>query len=182
MIQNIFSHKALLIVDVQNDFTAANAKMPVDQNQAAIMISNLNGIISKSKELNLTVIYIGNEYSKFDVLNIFRNFAAVKGTEGTKMDARLTLVNDNYFSKNKGNAFSNSKLPTFLKQNNITEIYIAGLYAEACIYATTKGSIKQHFATTILSDCIATKSDSKRNKMMAKYEKVGAKIISSSEL
>ena len=93
--------KALLIIDIQKDFTGENAKMPVDSKQATQMIANLNRIIDKSKDLNLTVIYIGNEYSKFDILNIFRNFAAIKETDGIKMDNRLHVVTKNYFSKNK---------------------------------------------------------------------------------
>src|SRR5215510_5472962 len=101
MEQDYISQKAMLIIDLQNDFTGQNAKMPVDRNQATQMISNLNLIIDKSKELNLTVIYIGNEYSKYDILNVFRNFAAIKGTEGSKMDHRLHVATNNYFSKKR---------------------------------------------------------------------------------
>jgi hypothetical protein len=35
------------------------------------------------------VVYDGDEYSKFDILNIFRNFAAIKGSEGANQDNRL---------------------------------------------------------------------------------------------
>jgi nicotinamidase/pyrazinamidase len=156
--------------------------MPVDSNQASQMIANLNRVIDKSKETELTVIYIGNEYAKGDLLNIFRNFAALKGTYGTKMDNRLHVVTKNYFSKHKGNAFSNPELDKFLKENNITDIYVGGLYAEACIYGTTKGSIKNKYLTTVLTDCIATKTEKKRNKMIGKYKKLGAKILTSNQL
>jgi hypothetical protein len=87
--------------------------MPVDSNQAIQMIINLNKIADKSIELDLEVIYIGNEYSKFDILNIFRNFAALKGTGGTEIKNRLHVVSNNYFSKQKGNAFSNLNLDRF---------------------------------------------------------------------
>jgi nicotinamidase-related amidase len=182
MAQNTINKKALLIVDVQNDFTGLNAKMPVDKAQADEMIANLNGLVSKPYDSPLTVIYIGNEYSKFDLLNVFRNFAAVKGTIGTQMDPRLQVVSKNYFSKSRGNAFSNQQLDLFLKRNNINELYIGGLYAEACIYATVKGAIKLHYTTTILTDCVATKSEVKRAKMIKKYNELGAKTIGSKQL
>ena len=182
MEQNNISKKAILVIDIQNDFTGQNAKMPVDSNQATQMITNLNRIIDKSKELNLTVVYIGNEYSKFDILNIFRNFAALKGTDGIKMDNRLHIATENYFSKQKGNAFSNPELDKFLKGKNISEVFIGGLYAEACIYGTTKGAIRNNYLTTILTDCIATKTEAKRNKMIEKYEKLGAKTMTSNGL
>jgi nicotinamidase-related amidase len=182
MKQDNISKKAILIVDIQNDFTGENAKMPVDSNQATQMIINLNKIIDHSKELGLIVVYIGNEYSKFDILNIFRNFAALKGTDGIKMDNRLHVVTENYFSKQKGNAFSNPELDKFLKHKNISEVFIGGLYAEACIYGTTKGAIRNNYLTTILTDCIATKTEVKRNKMIEKYEKLGVKTITSNRL
>jgi nicotinamidase-related amidase len=171
--------KALLIIDIQKDFTGENAKMPVDSIQGIKMITNLNKIIDKSKELDLTVIYIGNEYSKFDILNVFRNFASIKGSDGAKLDDRLHLATKNYFPKNKGSAFSNPNLDKFLKEQNIAEIFISGLYAEACIYGTTKGAIRNNYLTTVLTDCIATKTDAKRNKMIEKFKNLGAKTITS---
>jgi nicotinamidase/pyrazinamidase len=182
MEQDNISKKAILVVDIQNDFTGENAKMPVDTSQAIQIITNLNRIIDKSKELDLTVIYVGNEYSKFDILNIFRNFAAIKGTDGIEIDKRLHVVTENYFSKHKMNAFSNPKLDKFLKDKNIDEVFIGGLYAEACIYGTTKGAIRNSYLTNILTDCIATKTEAKRKKMIEKYKKLGAKTMTSDRL
>ncbi len=182
MAQSSNTKKAILIVDIQNDFTGQNAKMPVDSIQGTKMINNLNKIIDKSKELDLTVIYIGNEYSKFDILNIFRNFASIKGTDGAKLDERLHISTKNYFHKTKGNAFSNPNLVKFLKEQNITEIFIGGLYAEACIYATTKGALKSNYKTTVITDCIATKTEKKRIKMIKKYKQIGAETIEQEDL
>jgi hypothetical protein len=52
-------------------------------------------------------IYIGNEFGKLDPLNIFRNFSAIRGTDGCGLDARLRMVGDIYFSKEEGDALSN---------------------------------------------------------------------------
>lgn len=174
--------QAILIVDIQNDFTGVNAKMPVDKNQATEMITNLNKLIDKTDISKTEIIYIGNEYSKKDILNIFRNFASIQGTDGTKLDERLHIINKTYFPKNKGNAFSNPDLGIYLKQKNIDEIFVSGLYAEACIYATVKGGIKLKYKVNVLTDCIATKSDKKRNKTILKYEKIGARNTISNTL
>ena len=171
--------EAILIMDIQNDFTGENAKMPVDKKQAVQIITNLNKLIDKTDTSKTEIIYIGNEYSKWDVLNIFRNFAAIKGTDGTHLDKRLHVVNKIYFPKNKGNAFSNPDLNSYLKSKNVDEIFIGGLYAEACIYGTLKGGLKQNYKINILTDCIATKSDVNKDKIIEKYEKIGAKNIKS---
>lgn len=180
--QNKLTKKALLVVDIQEDFTGENARMPVDSLQATQMIGNLNQIIDKSHDLGLTVVYIGNEYTKYNLLNIFRNFAALRGTDGAKMDKRLHVVTKNYFSKSRGDAFSNPNLDKFLKDNDITDVYIGGLYAEACISATTKGAIRHNYLTTVLTDCIATKTEKKRQKMIGKYKEMGAKTMISDQL
>ena len=180
--QTEMKKQALLIIDIQNDFTGENAKMPVDKNQAVEMILNLNKLIDKTDTSKTEIIYIGNEYSKWDILNIFRNFASIKGTDGTKLDKRLQIVNKIYFPKSKMNAFSNPNLISYLKSKNIEEIFIGGLYADACIYGTAKGGIKEKLKVNILTDCVATKSENKRVKTILKYEKIGAKNIKSTEM
>ncbi|CAN5238409.1 cysteine hydrolase family protein [soil metagenome] len=171
--------RAILIIDIQNDFTGNYAKMPVDKNQAAQMITNLNKLIDNTDTSKTEIIYIGNEYSKWNFLNIFRNFAAIKGMNGTNIDQRLHVVNKIYFPKNKGNAFTNPNLNSYLISKNVDEIFIGGLYAEACIYETVKGGLSQNYKVNILTDCIATKSNEQREKAIEKYKKPGAKNIKS---
>ena len=174
--------KALLILDIQNDFTGENARLPVEKNQAVEMIKNVNFLIENSENLGLEIVYVGNEYSVFNPLNIFRNFAAIKNSEGAKLDEKLKIVGKNYFSKTQGNAFSNSSLTEFLRKENIEDVYISGLYAEACVLSSVKGAMKNGFKTSVISDAIATKSESKRKKCLQKYENIGAKVFSSKEI
>lgn len=170
--------KALLILDIQNDFTSSTAKMPVDTNQAREIIANINKLTANTQANGLLPIYIGNEFSKNDILNIFRNFAAIKGSEGCKIDERLNVVNNNYFSKNRGSAFTNKLLAAFLELRKINELYVAGLYGEACVRATVKSAIKHGYNVTVLSDCIASKTDKKRKSTIEKYRNTGVRVIS----
>ncbi|MFC4231456.1 cysteine hydrolase family protein [Parasediminibacterium paludis] len=174
--------KALLILDIQNDFTGSKARMPMDSTQTHQMIHQLNNLVSHLPASAYEIIYIGNEFSKYDWLNIFRNFAAIKGTTGTKQDSRLKIVSGNYFPKNKENAFTNPALTAFLQSKSITELFISGLKAEACVYSTTKGAIKNGYKVTVLIDCIATTSNKKRERMLQKYLKVGAYNLNSTTL
>ena len=170
--------KGLLILDIQNDFTSAGAKFPVDPTQAEEIIANINILIANSKKNDLLPIYIGNEYSQRDILNIFRNFAAIKDSEGSKIDDRLDVVNNHYFPKHRGNAFTNKMLKEFLDRLAITELYIAGLYAEACVWATVRAAKKRGFIVTVLSDCIASKTGKKRKSLIEKYKNAGVAVLS----
>ena len=174
--------RALLILDIQDDFTGNNAKMPMDSVQTNQMIQNLNNLLTKLAPSNYEIIYIGNEFSRFDFLNLFRNFAAIKGTRGTKQDSRLNIISENYFPKNKENAFTNPALDSFLKSKSVKELFISGLKSEACVYSTTKGALKNGYKVNVLTDCISTTSDKKRDRMLAKYMKVGAHNLTSGTL
>ena len=174
--------KAILVVDIQNDFTGEKAKMPVDKSQAIQMIGNINLLLDKTSKTETEVIYIGNEYPKNDLFNIFRNFAAIERTVGAKPDPRLRVVSDIYFPKHRGNAFTNPALDAYLKAENISELFICGLFAEACIYATVKGALKNNYKVNVLTDCLASKSDRKRDRMIHQYEKLGVRNIASTSL
>jgi nicotinamidase-related amidase len=175
-------NQALFIVDIQNDFTGPHAKMPIDKAQADEIIENINKLIEKTQRLRLTVTYIGNEYSLFDPLNIFRNFATIKGSEGANLDPKLMVINQNYFTKSKSDAFSNPELIKFLKKNEIGEVLVAGVYAEACILQTIKGAIKNGLHVKVLADGIGTKSQEKRQMCLKRYKEIGAEVVEISQL
>jgi nicotinamidase-related amidase len=180
--RQVMKDRALLVVDIQNDFTGANAKLPIDKSQAEEIICNLNQLIESAYLTRLNVIYIGNQYSRFDPLNIFRNFAAISGSEGAKLDPRLIVINQNYFSKCKTDAFSNPELIKFLKQNQIDEVIVAGVYADYCILATVKGAIKHGLRVKVLADGVGTKSSKKRQICLKIYGDVGAEVLITSQL
>jgi nicotinamidase-related amidase len=175
-------NQALFIIDIQNDFTGQNAKMPIDKAQADEIIKNINKLIEHAQWLHLAVMYIGNEYSLFDPLNLFRNFAAIKGSEGANLDPRLIVINRNYFTKSKSDAFSNPELMEFLKHNEIGEVLVAGVYAEACILQTVKGAMKNGLRVKVLADGIGTRSQEKRQICLKRYIKTGAEVVEISQL
>lgn len=174
--------KAVLVIDIQKDFTGEHAKMPVDKKQTMQMIAHVNRLIDHATAKNLLIIYIGNEYGKLNLLNVFRNFAAIKNTEGAQQDERLHVINDHYFEKQKGNAFSNAALHAFLQKENISELLITGLYAEHCIYQTIKGALKNKYKTVLLTDCIASKSDDRLASAIDKCLKLGVQKLASVEI
>ncbi len=171
-----------MILDIQKDFTGAHARMPVDAVQAETMIQNLNETMDRTADDNVNFVYISNEFKKGDLLNVFRNFAAVEGSPGAKMDERLKIKPGRYFSKNRPSAFSNSGLDDYLKSLGVNEIAIGGVKAEACVSATVKAAIQKGYKVTVLEDCIATTSDTLRARVIKKLKNRGAEIGASAEV
>ena len=172
---------ALLVIDVQKDFTQSSGRLPVDLNQAEQMIANINAIVASTDTEILLPIYIGNEFRKFDPLNIFRNFSAIRGTAGCGLDPRLKIVGDMYFSKEEGDALSNPSLVSFLRESKIEHLYLTGLQAEACVYRTFRGALKRGFSCSVIQDAIASKTEARRQRMLRKFASEGANIVSTAQ-
>lgn len=171
---------ALLVIDIQKDFTSSTARMPVSPQQAEHMIQVVNQLQEEKKDWE--IIYIYNSYSRFDLLNIFRNFAAIKNTEGGKMDERLNILSQNLFSKDKTSAFINPKLDLFLKENGINTLYLTGLYSEACVTRTAVAALKRNYKVNIIQDALASKTEKAREKACQRLASAGATILKSGDL
>ena len=182
IIQSQNSKKALLVIDVQEDFFNKNGKLPVDEKTRQVTLNNINKIIEKLNKLDFLVIYIGNEFKKNDKANKSRNFAAIKGSSGAKLFSGLKIINNNYFSKDEGNAFSSKELNDFLISNNIDDIYIVGVYASYCVFETAKGAKKKGYNVIIFEDGIADKDISSRNEAIKNYLKNKIMVLSISKL
>jgi len=171
---------ALLVVDMQKDFIGSSARMPVDSAQAEQMLHITNQLIDSNRDWE--IVYIYNSYSKYDLTNIFRIFAAIKNTEGEKMDERLKIKSTNIFSKSKMSAFTNPELNKFLQEKNISTLYIVGLYSENCITGTAKSALKQKYQVNIIQDALASKTDTARSKACERLKKLNCQILKGVDL
>ncbi len=68
----------------------------------------------------------------------------------------MKVVSDHIFTKSKNNALTNEEFTAFIKKNGITEFYIAGADAAACIKSTCFNMAKNGYTIHVLSDCITS--------------------------
>ena len=94
----------------------------------------------------------------------------------------MKVVSDNIFIKTKGNALTSEAFTEFIGKNGITDFYIAGADATACVKSTCFNMRKAGYEVTVLSDCITSYDKSKIDEMIAYYESKGCRIIRSEEL
>ncbi|ARC86130.1 isochorismatase family protein [Clostridium argentinense CDC 2741] len=90
------------------------------------LINNVNLVIENCKKKGIIVVYIKHEIEN----NLFNRILAgrfIKDTPGSKIDSRVNIVSSIIYSKNKGNAFSNLELDSFLEENHIEGIFIVWL-------------------------------------------------------
>jgi nicotinamidase-related amidase len=159
-------NKCLVVIDIQNDITK-NYKEIVD---------NINRAIEWAVENEIHVVYI-RHYNLSEGTRTFK-----PNTHGSELVPDMKLVSTNIFEKSKGNALTSHDFTDFIRKNEISEFYITGADAIACVKSTVFNMRKENYKVTVLSDCITSYDKRKIDEMLNYYEKNGSKIVTLNEL
>ncbi len=159
-------NSALVIIDIQNDIT---------KNYREI-IDNINQAIAWAAELGIPVVYI-RHYNLSDGTRTFK-----PDTPGAELVPELNIISDNIFIKSKGNALTSEGFADFIRKNEISEFYIAGADAIACVKSTCFNLRKENYTVNVLSDCITSYDKRKLDEMLRYYESKGCRLITLRDL
>lgn len=146
--------KALVVIDIQNDITK-NYKDIID---------NINRAVEWAVKNDIHVVYIKHN-NLSDGTRTFK-----PDTHGAELVSDMTIVSDNIFTKCKGNALTSEAFASFIAKNRITEFFIAGADAVACVKSTCYNMSKAGYNVTVLSDCITSYDKRKIDEMLSYYE------------
>lgn len=154
-------NKALVVIDIQNDIT---------KNYKEI-IGNINRAIDWATAHGIHVVYIRHE-------NLSEGTRTFKpGTRGFELVPELNIVSGNIFTKSKGNALTSEAFAEFIRANGITEFYLAGADATACVKATSYNMRLNQYTVHVLKDCITSYDKRKVDEMLRCYESKGCEIL-----
>lgn len=159
-------NKALVIIDIQNDIT---------KNYKDI-IGNINSAIDWAVEKNINVVYIRHN----NISDGTRTFKP--DTRGAELVDDMKVVSENIFTKFKGNALTCKGFADFIALNGITDFYIAGADAVACVKSTCYNMSKAGYNVTVLSDCVTSYDKRKIDEMLSYYESKGCAVLTLNEL
>jgi len=138
--------KSLVVIDLQNDITR-NYKEIID---------NVNRSIDWAVENEIPVVYI-KHYNLSAGTRTFK-----PDTRGAELVSDMKIVSDNIFEKSKGNALTSENFADFIRKNEISEFYITGADAIACVKSTVFNMCREKYTVTVLSDCITSYDKRKR--------------------
>ena len=159
-------NKAFVIIDIQNDITK-NYKDVID---------NINQASDWAVNHEIHVVYIRHE-------NLSPGTRTFKpNTRGAELVSDMKIVSENIFTKCKGNALTSEAFADFINKNEISDFYIAGADAVACVKSTCFNLRKADYDVKVLSDCITSYDKRKLDEMLHYYESKGCKIIDLSML
>jgi len=174
---------ALIVEDVQNDFMPGGG-YPVPKGDE--IVAPINKLLKYTRNNNWLVVFSRDWHP------VGMNHC-VKNTEGAKFHPNLE-IQDNDIVISKGEDTSDKHYSTFnsddisllelLKGNNITNVYIAGLATDYCVFHTSLDSVKNGFYTSVIIDaCRAVnKNGVTESEAINKMQLAGIKLIRSDDL
>jgi nicotinamidase-related amidase len=165
---------ALLIVDIQEDYTGPQAKKRYHDGDRIVVVSN--ALLEQAQAHGTKVVYIQNVIDN-PVLSALTGGLNAPGSSGAKMDRRLRKVpGARTFIKNRPDAFSNPDLDTFLRGNHVDHVLLTGLDAAYCVNATTHGGLNRGYKVTIFLEGIATESGKSIDHLAQGWREAGARV------
>ena len=154
------SHKALVVIDIQNDITKHYRDI----------IDRLNSAIGWAVESGMEVVYIQHN-------NLSAGTRTFKpGTKGAELVPEMRIVSDNIFVKTKANALTSEAFSEFIRSKDIGEFYITGADATGCVKSTCFNMTKAGYAVHVISDCVTSYDLKKLPEMLAYYTDKGCEV------
>lgn len=171
--------KALLVIDVQEDYTGLNGKKSPLLKGVDNQVFNINRLIDAAAAAGMEVVYIRQIFDNNVLTRLFVG-RTIDGLPGTELDSRIKMINQNDFTKKISDAFSNPRLGEFLIKKHVNEVYLVGLDAAYCVYYTALGAENRGYKVTIVKDAVMTCKN--MNDILKQYEKDGILTVTSKEI
>jgi nicotinamidase-related amidase len=176
--------KALLVIDIQEDYTGSTATPPFPYKDSEKLIQTVNRLIEKAAQDGMVIVYIRQEFAGFGarlIAKMLLNGRSIQGNPGTEIDHRIKIISDNIFPKPMASGFSNPNLEKFLDGQEINELYLVGLDAQFCVHATGKAAVKRGYQASIIKGAIAVRNEDRWEKLFKDYDRDSIKLIESKE-
>lgn len=155
--------RALLIVDVQNDYFPKGKNLLVGSIEASIRIKNL---LAEFRKNNLEIIYIQH------VAQSPKAAFFLPGTSGVEIHRSVyPKKEDKVFIKHYPNSFRDTGLDEYCKSKGIDTLVVVGMMTHMCIDTTVRAGYDLGYEIIVVSDCCATK-DLEFEKRVVKAEDV----------
>ncbi|MGR9051199.1 MAG: isochorismatase family protein [Gammaproteobacteria bacterium] len=151
-------NKALLVIDVQNDYFPYGL-FPLWN--ADCTLENIVNAITKANAKQIPVIIVQHVANpEFGISPFFNT-----GTSGVAVHPRILAVAPHapIIVKEFADGFFNTKLDETLTQLGVTELLICGMMTQNCVTHTAISKSAEKYKVSILTDCCTTVTEMMHN-------------------
>lgn len=171
---------ALLVVDIQEDYTGPQARMRFRDGDRIVAVSN--ELLAQAEARGVVVVFVENVIDN-PILSVLTRGINAPGSPGTEMDRRLAKVpGTRTFSKRRSDAFSNPELDAFLRERQVNRVVLVGLDAAHCVNATAQGALNRGYGVTLFLDGLATESSKSIDELARGWRAKGAEVRTGTQL
>lgn len=165
---------ALLVVDVQEDYTGPKAKQPYPD--ADRILAAANAMITKAEAQGDLVIFIENVMDN-PFLKLLTGGLNAPGQPGTAMDHRLLQAPGiRTFTKRASDAFANAEFEDYLRSSQVDHVIITGLDGRVCVDATARGALNRGYKVTMFTPGISIRNSGSLDKLAQRWREAGAEV------
>ncbi len=165
-----FEHTAIIVLDPQNDFFAAQGKLyeamePVLSKYQ--VIDNINILLKTGREAGATIIFAPLSFDKgcpeagnepYGIMQpVAQSGSFIRGSWGAEIATSINIEeSDLTIPKNHISAFENTDLAVQLKKRNIQRIVLCGGLTDVCVETTMRQAYDKRFEVFTIKDATAT--------------------------
>lgn len=147
----MMSQKALLIIDLQNDYFP-EGKFPL--HNTVQTLSNIKIAIDKANQQNIPIILIQHIANAANGIAPFFN----KGSLGVQIHPTIlnAIPHADIVEKSYADSFEQTNLEQVLQKHKITELLITGMMTQNCVTHTAISKAAEKYDVAIVMDCCTT--------------------------
>lgn len=170
---------ALLVIDMQHDFTRAPGKLAHDPQARSTAFQRIEQLATDAHAAGIPIIEISHAFTdpleKF-VIKLIAGGAGIEGSLGLKRDDALTYEANYHVWKHEQDSFTSPMFIRYLDDHKIGHLYITGQDGTACVNATAKAALKRKYDVTLIEEAILARKQSKWQAMKDKLVAAGANL------
>jgi nicotinamidase/pyrazinamidase len=177
--------RALIVVDMQNDFMPGGALAVAEGDEIVPIVNKLIELFDLKDELVVkSRDWHPRETVHFDLFGGRWPAHCIADTEGAAFFPNLrTSPNEMIISKGESDAddgysaFDGTQLAAILRGHGITDLWVVGLATDYCVKATVLDGIKEKFDVTLIVDAVRAVDPDTGQAAIEDMVKAGTRIL-----
>lgn len=153
---DIMSRKALLVIDMLEDFIAPDGALTVGEPGEGI-VNAVASEIKLAREENLPILYLCDRHRPDDPEFQVWPPHCIDGTPGAEIVRTLAPVNGDFIvPKRRFSGFFESQLDLYLRELEVDKLILTGVCTNICVLYTACDARMRNYSVEVVKDAVAT--------------------------